>query len=58
LLGKDFPACGADSGWAVDDQYITKYAGQFAAGNTALLVAGWEAKDTTAAADALVAALS
>jgi hypothetical protein len=58
LLDVDFPACGADSGWESGDQFIEEYVGQFKAGNTALLVAGWEAADTTAVADMLVEALA
>ncbi len=58
LLNLDFPACGADSGWSEGDQYIEEYTNQFAKGNTALLVAGWEAEDTTAVAKMLVDALA
>jgi hypothetical protein len=58
LLDVEFPACGADSGWEEGDQLIEEYISQFKAGNTALLVAGWEAADTTAVADMLVEALA
>ncbi len=58
LLDVEFPACGADSGWEEGDQVIDEYVGQFSSGNTALLVAGWAAEDTTAVADMLAEALA
>ena len=58
LLGSDVPLCGAD--WTAKTnvgagQFLVKeYASPYDSGKVALLVAGYEAGDTTAAADTLI----
>jgi Rieske Fe-S protein len=55
LMGLTFPTYGADAGFKMDEAMITLYEGKLTPGKVALLVAGYEAKDTAAAAKALVA---
>ena len=55
LMGLTFPAYGAASGWTADQAVLTLYEGKLTPGKVALLVAGYEAKDTAAAAKALIA---
>jgi hypothetical protein len=45
-LDKTYPACGATSGIPENAGLIKLVADKFATGKTALLIAGWEAKDT------------
>jgi len=50
VLGKTFPACGAESGIPENAALIKLVADKFATGKTALLIAGWEADNTDLAA--------
>ncbi len=53
LMGKTFPACGADSGIPEGKGWIKLYENAFNGGKVALVVAGWEAEDTRRATDIL-----
>ncbi len=57
LLGSDVPLCGAawtaKTNAGVGQYVVTEYASPYDASKTALLVAGYEAADTTAAVDTL-----
>ncbi len=58
LLKKDFPTYGPELGWEADTAYVQLFEGTeeaFASGQLALLVAGYEAKDTRSAATYLIA---
>ena len=46
LLGKTFPACGADSGIPENAALVKVFPNAFAEGKTAVLVAGWSAENT------------
>ena len=55
LLELSFPTYGADAGWSADEAYIRLFEGELTPDKVALLVAGYESKDTLAAAKALIA---
>ncbi len=55
LMGLSFPTYGDEAGFVADQAMIKLYEGKLATGKLALLVAGYEAKDTAAAAKALIA---
>ena len=53
LLGKTYPACGAESGLTADTALIKLVENAFGGNKVALVVAGWEAADTREATSAL-----
>lgn len=46
VLGKTYPACGADSGITTDKGLIQVFDDQYVVGKSVLLIAGWEAEHT------------
>lgn len=46
ILGKTYPACGADSGLTEDKGLIQVFNNKYATGKSVLLIAGWEAEHT------------
>jgi hypothetical protein len=55
LMGLSFPTYGDAAGFKLNEAMITLYEGKLTPGKVALLVAGYDAKDTAAAAKALIA---